>query len=172
MRIATWAVVVSLLALSGCAMTPPATSPEPLAGVWEGVITGRDMAGGSGMEADPLVLVIASDGTWTATKRTERWKGTSRWVDGRYELVGTTSSGRPISLSLTRQGAERLGGSIVMDYGGRPVSAFTNLAQTSSPTGVAGDNGSQPSALPSPAREAAPPQGLFERYPELQIQSR
>jgi hypothetical protein len=53
------------------------------------------------------------------------------------------------------------------------VLALSGCAMTSSPTSVTGRDGSQPSALPSPTPpDAARPETLFERYPELEIQAR
>jgi hypothetical protein len=149
-----------------------ASDAQSLAGVWQGIVTGREMNSGSGAAADSITLVVAGDGTWTTTKGTERWTGTLRPIAGGFELEGTSGSARrPVSMMLHRYGEKGLGGAAVTDYQGRRASLTVDLRAVPNAADQAG-GGDTPSPSASPATIGGPlPGGLLERYPELRPQA-
>src|SRR5262249_10417967 len=161
MRVVRVALVFTVLALSGCAMASSNGDSKSLAGVWQGFINSRaaGWAPDSGARDEYITMVIADDGTWSATKGSERWKGTVRSVTGGYEFYGiVVPSGRPVSFRLNRYGRDGLGGPGVMDHQGhRSVLVGVDLrAVTKAPDALSGNDGSQPSASPSSAPFGSP----------------
>jgi hypothetical protein len=85
-------LAVGVLATAAAASAEPA-EPMPT-GVWEGVITGREMTTGSGQEEQFVRLAVNDDGTWTM--RTATWQAsgvTSRTQS--FVLEGNFVSSNP-----------------------------------------------------------------------------
>lgn len=180
MRVFGLAVALGVLALSGYALpssagspTSPANSSQAIEGVWRGIITGRELNTGSGASADTLTLVVAADGTWTATRGSERWKGTVRPVGNGFEFDGTTSAGgRPVSFMLHRYGRDGLGGAVVTDTQGRRTSLTADLRAVPTAGSTAGGSDSSEGSASPPS---APAPSNFGRtpgqYPEMGTQA-
>jgi hypothetical protein len=93
-------ILVAVLLLSGAAVSAQRVEPIPT-GVWEGVITGREMADAKGCCVEQYArLVVNDDGTWTM--RTASWQasGTITSRSRSFVMEGNFTSGTP---------AERLG---------------------------------------------------------------
>jgi len=89
------ALLVAVLLLSGAAAASAGPAEPMPAGVWEGVITGREMYTGSGQEEQFVRLVVNDDGTWTM--RTATWHASGR-VTSRtqsFVLEGSFISSNP-----------------------------------------------------------------------------
>lgn len=117
------ALALSALALWGCATAVPAGAQRSLVGVWQGVITGREMANLSGLDYYNITLTISADGTWTAITQGQRWSGTVRAIgNGGVELDGPMRPGGPVVwLRLHPYGHDGLGGLVATDYLGHRV---------------------------------------------------
>ncbi len=161
MRVVGAVVALTVLALSGCTTAASNGDVKSLSGVWQGILTGRELNAGSGEPAENITMVIADDGTWTATRGTERWKGTVRAVQGGYEFTGTTG-GRPVAFLLNRYGPDGLSGPGMTDHQGRRMWVTANLRA------VPGGSDASPSALPSSAPPFGGPAGP---PPELRMQA-
>jgi hypothetical protein len=90
------AMLVAVLLLSGAATVGAQPAGRMPAGVWEGVISGREMADVKGCCNEQAVrLVVNDDGTWTM--RTGSWQasGTTTSQGRSHALEGNFVSGNP-----------------------------------------------------------------------------
>ena len=88
-------LLVGVLLLSGVATASAQPPTDTLTGVWEGIITGRDMATAQGVDQEYVRLVVNEDGTWTM--RTATWQASGRITSRTQSFVleGDFISGNP-----------------------------------------------------------------------------
>lgn len=128
--------LVLLFVVSLLASVPPA-SAEPAAGiptgVWEGFVTGREMATAGGVVAQKVRLTIKDDGGWTMQAATWQASGTVRIRNGAVVLDGnfvSANPGKPVGAAgyhLSPWGNQYLGGSGSAEFAGVHVTTGVQL---------------------------------------------
>jgi hypothetical protein len=121
--------------LAGCAACSShvvSTFQEELgraeATVWQGVITGNELATATGNSAMKVTLTIAPDGTWSSVCDNGRATGRSVTIDDRtLELEGALETGAPVRYRLRLAGPGHAAGSAHTYFGGHSVYTGINL---------------------------------------------
>jgi hypothetical protein len=130
-------VLVVMVGLAGCAGRDfrQSTEAEPsaglaaLAGTWEGVVTGRELATTQEIVEVPARLIVDEDGRWTLVTRSggSEQKSSGRLVTGRtgVSLEGAMEAGAaaspPVHCWLQLGGTQSLYGTANTILGGRRV---------------------------------------------------
>jgi hypothetical protein len=127
----TWRALVVVFC-AACSIPDGGTFEEELAGtkptVWQGVITGRELATASGIAAMNATLTLAPDGTWTSVCDNGRAEGRVVATYGRtVELEGALETGAPVRYRLTLAGRGHAAGSVHTYFGGHSVETGINL---------------------------------------------
>jgi hypothetical protein len=98
-------LVVVLIFLSGCAMSPSGAARTdfagdvgPLAGQWTGAIISNEMVSALGLVEAPARLTLGADGRWTMTSTGMVANGVARRTPGGLVLDGTVTSGDPMTV--------------------------------------------------------------------------
>jgi hypothetical protein len=130
-RMMEWSgLVVALCA--ACSIHPARTFREELGTanptVWQGVITGRELATASGVGAMNTTFTLAPDGTWSGVCDNGRATGRIVAVDDRtIELEGALESGAPVRYRLRLSGPGHATGSAHTYFGGHSVETGIDL---------------------------------------------
>ena len=101
---AAWCALV-VIVCAGCATSVTTLTDElgTTPTVWQGVITGRELATAAGVTSMKATLTLAPDGTWTSVCDNGRASGRVISTYGRaWELEGALESGAPIRYRLYR----------------------------------------------------------------------
>src|SRR5688500_19438432 len=127
----TWRALV-VVACAACSTHEGGTFEKELAGtkpsVWQGVITGSELAAAAGIAAMNATLTLAPDGTWTSVDDNGRAKGSIVATHGRpVELEGALETGAPVRYRLTLAGPGHAAGSVHTYFGGHSVETGINL---------------------------------------------
>jgi hypothetical protein len=135
MRALVVAMFVGAAVAGGAVLSQPAPAgaadSDALAGVWDGMIRGEDLANASGPTTAPAHLVITEDGRWTMTTMGQTESGTVRRSGNRLVLDGTVISGDPmaagrtVSYVLSRRGEDLYGSGDVFVLGHRASAALS-----------------------------------------------
>jgi hypothetical protein len=128
--IALGAVVLG--ATSACSAHAVGTFREELGSteptVWQGVITGSELATAAGDSAMKVTLTLAPDGTWTSICDNGRATGRIVATDDRtLELEGALESGAPVRYRLRLAGPGHAAGSAHTYFAGHSVETGINL---------------------------------------------
>ncbi len=133
MRTPVIVLFVALLLVGGVSAAAAQPLPPTLTGVWEGVITGSEMATASGIAAQKARLTIRDDRTWTIETATWQTSGTVQMRGGHLVLDGNFVSANPGTPSgmaryyLTPWGNGALGGSGSADFAGGHITTGVQL---------------------------------------------
>jgi hypothetical protein len=127
-------VALVVAACAGCATHPAATFQEELGSVtptvWQGVITGRELATTAGVSAMKATLTLRPDGTWSSV--CDNGRATGRIISARnhtLELEGALESGAPIRYRLSLAGPGHLAGSTHTYFLGHSVNTGIDLGR-------------------------------------------
>jgi hypothetical protein len=128
--VALGALVVA--ACAACSIHAAGTFQEELgsakATVWQGVITGSELATASGVAAMKVTLTLAPDGTWSGICDNGRATGRIVTVDDRtLELEGALETGAPVRYRLRLAGPGHAAGSAHTYFAGHSVETGINL---------------------------------------------
>ena len=132
-------------ATAACSAHAARTFREELGGertVWQGVITGRELATASGVSAMQVTLTLPPDGTWSSICDNGRATGRVIAADGRtLELEGALESGAPVRYRLRLAGPGHAAGSAHTYFAGTASRPASICAGSSDAAGVgrAGD---------------------------------
>lgn len=88
-------LLVAVLLLSGAAAASAQPAEGSLTGVWEGVLTGRQMATANGVMDERVRLVVKDDGTWTMTAASWQASGAITSRSQSFVLEGNFLSRNP-----------------------------------------------------------------------------
>lgn len=125
--------VAFLLVSSAVTVASAQPAAETPTGVWEGIITGREMATSNHVMAQNVRLVIRDDATWLMTTATWQASGTVLTRGGRLVLEGrfiTGNPGRPAGRALydlSLWGNQSLGGSGSAQFSGAHITTGVQL---------------------------------------------
>lgn len=125
-------LIVAFLLISGVAADAQSAAGTPT-GVWEGVITGREMGTTGGVVAQNARLVIRDDGTWSMTTSAWQASGTVLTRGGHLVLDGHFIAGNPgkpagpALYDLSPWGNQALGGSGSAQFAGVHITTGVQL---------------------------------------------
>jgi hypothetical protein len=119
------------LACAGCSI-PAATLEQELGGakptVWQGVISGRELATAASVSAMKITLTLAPDSTWSSV--CDNGRATGRVItahDRTLELEGALETGAPVRYRLRLAGPGHLAGSAHTYFAGHSVETGIDL---------------------------------------------
>jgi hypothetical protein len=124
--------VLVVAVCAACSIHPARTFREELgtanATVWQGVITGRELATASGVSAMNATLTLAPDGTWSGICDNGRATGRVVVIDDRtVEFVGALETGAPVRYRLRLSGPGHAAGSAHTYFAGHSVETGIDL---------------------------------------------
>ena len=124
--------VLVVVGCAACSLAATGTFEEELGSgtptVWQGVITGRELATAASVTAMRVTITLRPDGTWSSV--CDNGRATGRIIASRgrtLELDGALETGAPVRYRLDVAGPGHAAGTAHTYFGGHSVETGINL---------------------------------------------